>query len=180
MTKQEVASLLAVLRSVWTTKPIDEHTITAWSWALDDIAYPQAQTAVQAYLKQGSEFFPTPSQIRALIARDLIGPDLIAEAAWPEVLREVSRVGLNPLPVYTRDGMLPPPQRSFSHPLIAQAVDALGWASICLSEKPEITRAQFTKVLQALLDRQQSAVQRHGAAALAPSMPDALPMEATR
>lgn len=141
MNRQETARIIAILRTIWPDIPATDDTVTAWSWAFERESYSAVEDAVKRYMRTGT-FAPKPAELLALIAQQRVGPDLIPERAWTEVLAEVKRVG------HYRAS-----ERQFSHPLIAEAVDAIGWRDICLSESPDIVRAQFTKALRALMDR---------------------------
>lgn len=159
MTTQEVSRILRVLRAIWPDAPVNESTVTAWAWAFEDVPYALLEDATKQWIRGGKPFFPKPADLLALISVDLVAPDLIPEAAWAEVLREIHRGGFRAKP-------------SFSHPLIAQAVKATGWETICLSERPEVVRAQFERTLTALLERERRQV-RLGRVAIAE--PEALP-----
>lgn len=148
MTEQQVAAMLGVLKAVWPRQDIDANTIKAWAWAFADVDDADGQQAVATYLKHGNSFFPVPSDLITIIAEKQM--PFIPDEAWAEVTREVNRVGFRPLPRLTPNGIEPPPKRSFSHPLIAAAVDAVGWETICLEGNNPMVRSQFVKALTAL------------------------------
>ena len=141
MNRQETARILVILRTVWPDIPATDDTVTAWSWAFEREPYSAVEDAAKRYMRTGT-FAPKPAELLALIGTQRVGPDLVPEAAWTEVLAEVRRVG------HYRAS-----ERQFSHPLIAEAVNAIGWRDICLSESPDIVRSQFTKTLRTLTDR---------------------------
>jgi len=62
--------------------------------------------------------------------------------AWAEVLREMARTGSYGQP-------------KFSHPLITQAVQGVGWRSMCMSENIGVDRAHFYRIFDQLKDRAQ-------------------------
>ncbi len=151
MTRDETVRLLAILRSIWPQEAVTDATLTGWTWAFEDMPYADVEAAAKTWIKTG-KFFPRPAELLDLIGRAVTG-DIVPETAWQEVLREVRRVGFNRLPTFRNGHFEPAPERSFSSPLIAQAVNAICWEVICTSEKPEIVYAQFTKVLAALNHR---------------------------
>lgn len=59
------------------------------------------------------------------------------------VRAEIWRVGRSQSPV-------------FSNELVARAVKLFGWRELCLSEEPEIIRAQFTRMYNELAAREDS------------------------
>jgi hypothetical protein len=156
---QETAVMLRVLRSVWPNTEINADTVKAYEWALEDISAADGERAVRTWMRTG-KFFPKPAELRELVSRAVLGPDELAEAAWVEVQREIRRVGFNRLPVYRGGRMLERPARRFSSPLIAQAVDSVGWDVLCMSEQPAEVRKQFIFTFRALHQRDISALQR--------------------
>lgn len=62
------------------------------------------------------------------------------DEALVEVRGEIRRVGSYGTP-------------SFSHPCIAQAVAAIGWRELCLSEEPQIIFAQLRMMYQSAIQR---------------------------
>lgn len=163
MTRDDVTQLLGILRMVWSEAVVTEDTVTAWSWAFDDIPRPMAEAAAKRWIKTG-KFFPRPAELLELIGVAVVAPGLLPEAAWAEVLREVSRVGFNRPPLFQFGRFQPAPVLEFSSPLIAEAVDAVGWETICTSDKPEVVRAQFVKTLDAIARRSIREVQTGDAA----------------
>lgn len=182
MNRQDISKLLRILRSIWPDAVVTEDTITAWEWAFEDVDYRVAEDAVKRYIKAADKpFAPKPSELLRLAGVRRVAPNLIPEAAWAEVMHEVRRVGWN-RPRMFHDGQFEePPQRTFSSPLIAEAVDAIGWAEICTSDKPEIVRAQFIKALVALMDGAVKRVQTGDVSAARDALPEpviALPRKA--
>ena len=152
MTDQETARILAILKSVWPAHPVLEETQTAWMWAFEKVPYSLAEDATKRWITGGAQFFPTPSQLLKTIAVERVAPDLIPEAAWIEVLDQVRKVGYGPRTLFRNGKREALPGPAFSHPLIAKAVESVGWKNICHSDEPTIVRAQFLKTLAALID----------------------------
>jgi len=161
MNKQETAAILRILRSVWKETIIDQDTITAWEWAMEDVTAEQAQHAVKLWLRSGKPFFPKPVDLRELLANQAAGVDALAETAWAEVQREARRVGYQPHPTFHRGQWYEPEKPTFSSPLIAEAVDSVGWRTICQGDdsKGEI-RTAFIFTFRALRERTVKQAQR--------------------
>jgi hypothetical protein len=157
MNAQQAATILRVLRSVWPDTKADESTVKAWTWAFEDVPYPAVEDAVKRWIRTGT-FSPKPGELLRTIGVNAVGPDLIPEVAWSEVISQASSVGHRGRP-------------SWSHPLIGQAVDAIGWRSICLSDEKDLgfLRNQFVKTLTALMNRAVERVQIEQGPMLGPS-----------
>lgn len=157
MNRSETAALLSKLSSVWPNQRISDDTITAWVWAFEDAPAELVEDAGKQWLRGGKPFFPAPSDLRAIIAGEIIGPAFVPEAAWGEVKRQALRFPYGIAKVYDPESnaSVPNPGPTFSHPLIAAAVEATGWRLICHADEEDetIVKAQFTKTLQALTAR---------------------------
>lgn len=178
MTPAEAMLLLGVIKRIYPMQEISAPIAETWAAILHDLSSAEAQQAAYAYMRTGGEFPPKPAQLLAILSRELVGSSLIPEEAWSEVMSEVRRVGLHPLPVWADGRLQPAPTRTFSSPLIERAVRALGWDVICLSEADDIPtlRAQFIKVLQAMLGQERHAVQLGAGREMALSASGATPL----
>lgn len=155
MTVAGILKCQRVLRALWPDAPVTEDTVRAWNYAFDDCTDAQVEAAVAAYVKRG-KFFPKPAELRELLAEAAV--DLIPEAAWAEVLRQVSLIGYRPLPTMVNGVLTDPPKPTFSHPLIAEAVAQTGWGLICTGDPGE-ARTHFVFTLKALIGRDRKAAQ---------------------
>jgi hypothetical protein len=160
MTKQETVVLLRILRAFWPDIKVTDDLVNGWTWAMEDVSFPVAEDAAKRWIKT-QKWFPKPAELLEIIGVQQVAPNLIPEAAWAEVLREARRVGVNRLPLYRGGEVVPPPEREFSHPAIAQAVDSIGWKAICLTPEEERSYLQhrFTETLKALIKREVRNVQ---------------------
>jgi len=138
MTRAEVIAVLAVAAKAY-GREIDAQTIDAWLEFMTDIAANEAARALREHVRE-SKFFPTIAEITTRVAAARIDAPDIAQA-WGEVQRALVAVGRYGSP-------------KFSHPLIAQTVNALGWQSICDSpvETEATLRAQFERFFRARAD----------------------------
>lgn len=153
MTIEGIAACHRVLRAIWLTEPITEDTIRAWQWAFEDYGDEQVAAAVRLHIKR-SKWFPKPADLIELIAEAAAGAELLPEVAWREVVREIGRLG-----------RLRGHERQFSDPLIAAAVDAVGWNLLCTTEIDE-ARKQFIFTMRPLQERAKRRL-RDGSAGLA-------------
>lgn len=140
---------------------LSEERAKVWSIAMGHVSFDEGSAAFALYLRNGPPFPPRPGDLMQQVAV-AVTDDVVAEAAWEEVLREVARVGLNPLPYWAGGVHHPAPVRTFSSPLIEAAVEATGWREICTTDKLGVQQAAFNKALKALMDRHQRNVRNHG------------------
>jgi hypothetical protein len=145
---------------VWPNQPITDDTVTAWTWAFEDVPYPVAADAAKQWMRGGKPFFPAPSDLRRLTAVNAVAPSLIPEAAWAEVMAQARKVGYGPRSIFHNGESKPLPGPAFSHPLIERAVGSVGWKNICHSDEPTIVRAQFLKTLSAFIEAEVARVQQ--------------------
>lgn len=106
--------------------------------ALQDIPDEALAFAVAEWLAQGRKF-PAIADLRELALSDEYP---LPEEAWGEVKRAFVRYGRSQKP-------------AFSHPVIAQVVNDLGWHGLCSSrvEDEPIVRAQFVRAYRARVRR---------------------------
>lgn len=148
MTDRDVANLIRVIGMMWPTVPVRdfdaEIQIQVWQRVLAEIAYPEAEAVVVEHARTGAPFPPAVGVIteRVLTLREradgTYAPD--PDQALAEVMAGVRQGGLNLLDPKRQ------PKHEWSHPAVATAVRAMGWRDICLSDKPDVVRAQFLRV----------------------------------
>lgn len=94
-------------------------------------------------------FYPALAEIRNRVITIAGEGVLVApETAWGEVMREVRRIG------YQRHAN--GEELRFSSPMIAKAVESIGWRDICMCEINNLNtlRAQFRNALTAIQHRE--------------------------
>lgn len=149
MTTEETIALVRILRVGWPDIAIDDDTIRFWTWAFEDVTYQDAEDAAKRYIRTG-KFVPKPADLLELVATAAVAPGLIPEEAWAEVRREARRVGFNRPPTF-HNGAFTREEPRFSSPLVARAVDAVGWELICTGDNSRgFIEQQFVKTLAAI------------------------------
>lgn len=144
MTEKEVAKLLAFITAVYPNIDIRQGTVEAWTELLGDLPYEVAIVGVKKVLAQ-QEYptLPAVGKIRSA-CMDLTTPMLpSAMEAWAEVTRAIGLYGY-----YRQEEAM-----AYMSPPVARVVRMLGFRDICLSEEPEILRAQFRKAYETQVTR---------------------------
>lgn len=154
MTTNQIQTLLLKLQVGWPRTEITDDVIEFYEWGLADVPLEIALEAARRWVASGEPFFPKVSELRAIIAKMVIG-DIVPEAAWAEIRREALRHPYGVKKVYDRaaNASVPNPGPSFSHPLIAEAVEATGWEFLCKCDDEAEAKKQFTFTLLALTQR---------------------------
>jgi len=161
MTDQDRVRLLAKLRELTLAFPhreIPEETILLYAHRLSTLPVDAVCAGIDRLIDTAT-FFPTIAEIKEAAIAGPIGPD-VADEAWAEVVREARRVGYNRLPVFRDGRLLPPPTPAFSSPLIAAAVNAVGWELICNGDNSQgHIRNAFLRTFRSLQERELRAKQ---------------------
>lgn len=135
----EVIKLVGVLAASYPQVQMSDDSINAYVAMLKDIPVEVLKTAAEQCIVE-SEFLPTIAKIRDR-ALSLVRPERKDPMeAWGVVIRTIERVGFYRSP-------------TFDDPLIARAVDCLGWQYLCTSENIVADRAHFAKVYQQFCER---------------------------
>ncbi|SMB97824.1 Loader and inhibitor of phage G40P [Thermanaeromonas toyohensis ToBE] len=149
MTEQEAAYLVALAAANFPALQEKDlgPTVELWYRLLQDLPY---QVVEKALLKVLSEvrYFPTVAEIRQAAAEIMQPETLSPGEAWALVLQAVKRYGS----YREAEALAALPED------VARAVRYLGWREICLSEQPEVVRAQFMKVYEQVIGRQRESV----------------------
>ena len=136
----EITKLILVLAATYPTVQVSTETVNVYVRMLKDIPLEVLTTSVEQCMAE-SEFFPTIARLRnkalALVAPERKDP----MAAWGEVIKEIHRAGFYRSP-------------HFGDPLIAKAVECLGWHYLCSSENVVADRAHFAKVYEQFVERE--------------------------
>lgn len=136
----EITKLVGVLAASYPAMQLSDDTVNAYVSMLKDIPVDVLKASVEQSVAE-SEFLPTIARLRnkalALVAPSRKDP----MAAWGEVVKEIQRVGFYRSP-------------QFEDPLIAKAVECLGWQYLCSSENIVADRAHFAKVYEQFVERE--------------------------
>ena len=144
MTRDEAIGLAALMHAYWPRWALPEvdaevdFTLGAWCRLCEDLPGPAMIAAVDDLCAQGETYPPSIGEIRqravALLAA--VSGDRVVDVdeAWAEVQRAVNSRGFRAGP------------GGWSHPAIADAVDAIGWWRLCYDENQGTLFAQFRDV----------------------------------
>lgn len=136
----EIAKLIGVMALTFPNIQVGDNTIDAYVSMLKDIPVEVLSVSVEQCTAE-SEFFPTIARIRER-ALSLVRPERKDPfEAWGVVLETIGRVGFYRSP-------------HFEDPLIARAVDCMGWQYLCSSENIVADRAHFAKVYEQFVERE--------------------------
>jgi hypothetical protein len=87
---------------------------------------------------------PSIAEVRTMCSEIANGKVLEWSDAWQEVIKAIAKYGCD-YPEEALDSM---------SPITQTAVEKIGWRAICLSENPDIIRAQFRQVFQICVNRE--------------------------
>jgi len=141
MTRQEFGKFYGyVTAAVNDTNPSKARVEVYWD-ALNDLPFDVAMVAAKKIMATlENPFLPMPAKFRK-VAAELTQPRILtAGEAYEKVLRAIRGYGS-----YREQDAL-----DSLDELTRKAVQAVGWKSLCLSEEPDIVRAQFRKAYEAM------------------------------
>lgn len=141
-TKAEIAKLVGVMAAAYPNTQVTDATVEVYITMLQDIPLNVLTASVQQCMAE-SEFLPTVAKLREKAIALTSPATMESLQAWGEVLKEMSRAGFYRSP-------------SFDDPLIAKAVDCIGWRTLCSSENQAADRAHFAKVYEGLVRQAQN------------------------
>jgi hypothetical protein len=133
----EILKLIGVMAAAYPNTQVSPETLKVYVSMLQDVPLDLLTVSVQQCMAE-SEFLPTIAKIRerALKLSQPVAPEPLE--AWGIVLKEISKTGFYRSP-------------KFNDPIIARAVDCIGWQTLCSSENPVADRAHFSKVYEGIL-----------------------------
>jgi len=145
MNKTEFAKISAYL-SAGIGKKISVESMDVWFDMLQDLP---AEVVLMAVKKVLSSYeyatIPPVGMIRKAAAELMIPQFPLAIEAWNEAIKAVQYYGQ----YKAAEGLA-----SLSQP-VREIVEQFGWKELCVAEKPEIIRAQFTKAWETVVKREQ-------------------------
>ncbi len=139
MNVDKTLTILEQLFSCYPNTEITKHTTAMYVRLLQDIDPADLQTIVDQAVAT-SKFLPTIAELRDMRhSLTTLGRPTYIEA-WDSVQKAIRK-----------HGYMQKPQ--FADPITAQVVASMGWRELCMSETPEITRAQFRDMYNTLSSR---------------------------
>lgn len=160
MTEQQAFEIVNKLQAIWDQREMSEETAAAYVDAVMALPFEAVGLALME-LQKTETFRPSIALLYSTANEMLPGHTLpAADAAWGEVVTQIGRIGKTKRGMQdwakprNADGTWPTWEPEFSHPVIAEIVDALVWDELCMSENPMADRAHFLKMYD-------GAVQRH-------------------
>lgn len=139
MTKPEAAKCVAILVAAYPGKfESTTEIINVWQMMFAEQPYKAVSTAIAMHVKTSTDKWPPAiGEINALLTK----PDYpTAMEAWGEVRKKIGVIGYLGKP-------------EFTHPLIAFAVEAMGWQTLCDMTNSDVTRSNFIKLYDAQCQR---------------------------
>jgi hypothetical protein len=136
----EIAKLVGAMGASFPSANVTDATIEVYISMLKDIPLEVLTASVEQCMAE-SEFFPTIAKLRNKALALVAPPRKDPMAAWGEVIRQIQRTGFYRSP-------------HFEDPLIAKAVDCLGWQYLCSSENIVADRAHFAKAYEQFVERE--------------------------
>lgn len=138
----EIAKLIGLMAAAFPSQQMSAESIKVYITMLRDIPLDVLSASVQQCMAE-SDFLPSVAKIRekAIYLTTPIAPEPLE--AWGVVLKEIARAGFYRSP-------------HFDDPIIAKAVDCIGWQTLCSSENQPADRAHFSKVYEGLVRRAES------------------------
>lgn len=169
MSSSRVRQAIKDMDKRFANSAMTQETFLAYAEDLEDLAALDEDAVVNAIreLRMSSQFLPTIKDIREKTA-ELMDRDMwvLEAAAWGEVERECKRVGAHPLPrSYTDPATgefvtVEAERPRFSSPIIATAVESIGWQDLCLStgDQRNTLRAQLREAIKAIQNKLRYAI----------------------
>lgn len=141
MKRSEAAKIVATLCGAYPGSASSEATSHVYEQFLLDLDARTAEMAVGRLICT-SRFLPTIAEIRAAANDVERGPMRTGEEAWGDVVEAIRRVGSYRQP-------------QFKDPLVAYAVERLGWRNLCLEGSNDASdRARFCEIYTRAAERQ--------------------------
>ena len=138
----EIGKLVTAMAAMFPSVQVSEATINGYVNSLKVIPFATLTVAIEQVLDD-AEFFPSAAQIKKKAFELSLSPDNDGNGMtkWGDVKEQFRVAGF-----YRRP--------KFTDPLVAQAVDILGWPELCSSENETADRAHFAKIYDDLKARQ--------------------------
>ena len=150
MTKQEFAIWAAALKTYYPRENIlqNQQAMELWFRQLQDIPYRLAEAVLDKWVSC-NKWSPSIADIREQAAAITQGDPVDWSEAWSDVMELVGEYGTY--------GVVEAIEKMDT--VTAECVRRLGWRSICLTDKPEVARANFRKLYEQIIERKKKDAQ---------------------
>lgn len=137
----EITLLVGALAASYPNTEVTDETYKVYGRMLEDIPIDVLTQSVEQCIAE-SKFFPTIAELRdkAFVLMSDVSLMPTSAEAWELVIKEIGRRGFYRSP-------------EFDNPIVAKAVECLGWRQLCTSENGVADRAHFMKTYEVLLER---------------------------
>jgi len=145
-----IAELIGAMASTYPNVTVSDQTNLTYVRMLRDIPIDILAVAIEQCTSE-CKWFPSVAEIRDKAMTLTRTESVPAFEAWAKVVAEIGRIGLTETAMI--DGVLTDVGPEFADPIIAKAVDCIGWKALCNSENQIADRAHFAKVYDQLVAR---------------------------
>lgn len=151
MKREQAYEIVNRINATWDQREMSEATAKVYLDAIEPLPFEAAGLAV-LQLEKSETFRPSVALLLSTANEFLPGQSIPeADAAWAEVQEQISRVGSKRgMEDWTQpkneDGTQPTHQPVWSHPVVGQLADSMGWDELCNSENVMADRAHFLKM----------------------------------
>lgn len=147
-TLEEVSKIMAVMALSYPRYELNKGTIKVYADLLKTIPQDILEAAAKEVMVSNT-FFPSLAELRNKALDLMVGLQNIPSAfeAWKDAISEINRCG----DYYRYSIRVTEPK--YSHPLVEQAVNIMGYRNLCESENIVADRAHFFRVYESLLER---------------------------
>jgi len=155
MERSEAGELLTLMASAWPRFEPSDDKVALWRELFDDVPFEVTKLALKKLMLTNT-FPPSAAELRQAVV-DITTPQrdhITAAEAWGMVVRAIRYHGS----YQGSEGLKSLP------PAVRRTAEHIGWRDLCLSEEPEILRAQFMRMYD------QVATRRREEALLPPAM----------
>jgi len=150
-TLEQVSKIMAVMALSYPRYELNKGTIKVYADLLNTVPQDVLEAAAKEIMVS-STFFPSVAEWRNKAFDLMIGAQNIPSAfeAWQNARKEIDRCG----EYYRYSIRVTEPK--YSHPLVEQAVNIMGYRNLLESDNLVADRAHFFKVYESLLQRAQN------------------------
>ena len=135
MTESDAMLIVSELMRVYPMQTVTPETLESYAGFLADLDVRATAAAAREHIAT-SRFFPTIAELRIAVVEAELGL-LPTDEAYARVIHTINAVGRNGMWI------------TDLCPVVAEAVRAVGWSAMCMSNAPGVERAAFVKFYEA-------------------------------